>query len=95
MTYARLLDGVLPLPERKRERKSEGQEGRAWVGGGQEENCTTVSNVNPFAPGKQLKSASALNPKHTFFLQWVFGGECFKILQLPAYFLRFTQGELL
>ena len=35
---------------------------------------TTVSSANPFAPGKQLKSASALNPKQAFFSQWTFGG---------------------
>lgn len=45
---------------------------------GEEEKCTRVSNVNLFAPGKQLKSASALNPKHTFFLQWVFGENILK-----------------
>lgn len=35
---------------------------------------TTASSANPLAPGKQLKSASALNPKQPFFSQWTFGG---------------------
>lgn len=53
---------------------------------------TTVSSANPFAPGKQLKSASALNPKQPFFSQWTFGGNIKKNL---FYISLFTSSDSL
>jgi len=57
---------------------------------------TTASSANPLAPGKQLKSASALNPKQPFFSQWTSGGNIKKnyFLHQPVYFLKFTQEDL-
>lgn len=50
--------------ERRGERReSKGEGKRGGKRRGEEENCTAGSSANPFASGKQLKSASALNPK--------------------------------
>ena len=81
--------------ERRGERReSKGEGKRGGKRRGEEENCTAGSSANPFASGKQLKSASALNPKQTFFLQWTFWGNIKIFLHQTVYFLRFTQGDL-
>ena len=41
---------------------------------------TTASSANPLAPGKQLKSASALNPKQPFSHNGRLGGILKKII---------------
>lgn len=65
--------GPAAAREQKREERQEERRGSMGRGRGEEneerreERCTGVSNVNLFAPGKQLKSASAFNPKHTSY----------------------------
>ena len=54
---------------------------------------TTASSANPLAPGKQLKSASALNPKQPFFSQWTFGGNIKK--KIIFYISLFTSSDSL
>lgn len=55
------------------ERRREAQEGKgAGKWRAEKESCITMSNVNPCAPRKQLKSASALTSKQTFLFQRMF-----------------------
>lgn len=65
--------------------KGERRESMGGEENGEERRKTSmVSSANPFAPGKQLKSASALNPKQTFLSQWTFGGNIKKIFFTSA-----------
>ena len=68
--------------------KGERRESMGGEENGEERRKTSMaSSANPFAPGRQLKSASALNPKQTFLSQWTFGGNIKKIFFTSAYLL--------